>query len=65
MAAFLLATLATLPAVLALGSPKTCTNTQLSCQNTSSVADTCCFNAPGGQLLQTQFWDSDPPTGTF
>lgn len=30
---------------------------QLSCHNTSAVADLCCFNAPGGALLQTQFWD--------
>ncbi|KAI4182293.1 MAG: hypothetical protein L6R41_006076 [Letrouitia leprolyta] len=45
------------------GSPATCSNTQLSCHNTTAVADTCCFNAPGGQLLQTQFWDSNPPTG--
>lgn len=45
------------------GSPPTCSNPQLSCQNTSAVADTCCFNAPGGQLLQTQFWDTNPPTG--
>jgi ribonuclease T2 len=21
------------------------------------------FNAPGGQILQTQFWDTNPPTG--
>jgi len=27
------------------------------------VADTCCFNSPGGQLLLTQFWDTDPETG--
>ncbi|KAL8726132.1 MAG: hypothetical protein Q9181_006169 [Wetmoreana brouardii] len=45
------------------GSPATCSNPQLSCQNTTVVADTCCFNAPGGQLLQTQFWDTNPPTG--
>ncbi|KAL8718184.1 MAG: hypothetical protein Q9225_004646 [Loekoesia sp. 1 TL-2023] len=45
------------------GSPPSCPNPQLSCQNTTAVADTCCFNAPGGQLLQTQFWDSNPPTG--
>lgn len=36
---------------------------ELSCHNTSVVTDTCCFNAPGGQLLQTQFWDTDPATG--
>ena len=34
------------------GSPETCSNPQTSCQNTSAVANTCCFNAPGGQLLQ-------------
>ncbi|MCJ1372975.1 ribonuclease T2-like [Loxospora ochrophaea] len=45
------------------GAPATCKNPQLSCHNTSAVADTCCFNAPGGQLLQTQFWDTDPSTG--
>ena len=45
------------------GSPPTCSNPQLSCQNTTAVSDLCCFNAPGGQLLQTQFWDYNPPTG--
>ncbi len=34
----------------------------LSCHNSTAV-DTCCFNYPGGQLLQTQFWDTDPATG--
>lgn len=45
------------------GSPPTCSNPQTSCQNTTVVQDTCCFNAPGGQLLQTQFWDASPATG--
>ncbi|KAK6538512.1 ribonuclease T2-like [Orbilia ellipsospora] len=36
---------------------------QLSCHNTTKVTNTCCFNSPGGQLLQTQFWDSNPATG--
>lgn len=45
------------------GSPPVCSNPQLSCQNTTAVQDSCCFNAPGGQLLQTQFWDTNPPTG--
>ncbi|KAH6692720.1 ribonuclease Trv [Plectosphaerella plurivora] len=35
----------------------------LSCHNTTVYEDTCCFNAPGGQILQTQFWDSAPATG--
>ncbi|KAF7337514.1 RNase Gf29 [Mycena sanguinolenta] len=34
-----------------------------SCTNTSSVSNLCCFQAPGGLLLQTQFWDTDPSTG--
>ncbi|KAI9854416.1 MAG: ribonuclease T2-like [Vezdaea acicularis] len=33
----------------------------LSCS--SSAAGTCCYNAPGGLLLQTQFWDASPSTG--
>ncbi|KAH0537493.1 hypothetical protein FGG08_005711 [Glutinoglossum americanum] len=40
-----------------------CSNPQLSCRNTTAVVDTCCFNAPGGQLLLTQFWDASPATG--
>ena len=36
------------------GAPDTCSNPQTSCQNTSAVANTCCFNAPGGQLLQVR-----------
>ncbi|KAI0778700.1 RNase Gf29 [Trametes elegans] len=34
-----------------------------SCHNTTRETDTCCFEAPGGLLLQTQFWDTDPSTG--
>lgn len=41
----------------------TCTSPQLSCQNSSAVQDLCCFNAPGGALLLTQFWDTDPVVG--
>lgn len=40
-----------------------CSNPQLSCHNTSAVEDLCCFNSPGGSLLQTQFWDTNPVTG--
>lgn len=40
-----------------------CPDAQLSCHNSSAVADTCCFNYPGGQFLQTQFWDTNPPNG--
>lgn len=45
------------------GNSATCSNPQLSCHNTSSVQDLCCFNSPGGSLLQTQFWDTNPVTG--
>ena len=38
-------------------------NTLLSCHNTTAVQNTCCFNTPGGLLLQTQFWDTNPPSG--
>ncbi|KAH7419458.1 ribonuclease-like protein T2 [Cadophora sp. MPI-SDFR-AT-0126] len=55
-------TLLGLPAVLALGTSKTCTNPVLSC-GTSTSTDLCCFNSPGGQMLQTQFWDTNPVTG--
>ncbi|THH33249.1 hypothetical protein EUX98_g895 [Antrodiella citrinella] len=33
----------------------------ISCQNTTVQQNTCCFNAPGGHFLQTQFWDFDAP----
>ncbi|KKZ63582.1 ribonuclease T2 family protein [[Emmonsia] crescens] len=36
-------------------------NSQLSCHGSSQ--DTCCFNSPGGLLLLTQFWDTNPVTG--
>lgn len=47
-----------------LGGPsESCPNAQLSCHNTTVVENLCCFNAPGGQILQTQFWDTQPVTG--
>ncbi|KAG8742310.1 ribonuclease T2-like [Ceratobasidium sp. 414] len=36
---------------------------QASCQNITAQSNLCCFEAPGGQLLQTQFWDFNPSTG--
>lgn len=33
----------------------------LSCQTDNEAS--CCFNSPGGSLLQTQFWDYDPSDG--
>jgi ribonuclease T2 len=35
----------------------------LSCHNTTVAPDSCCFIYPGGQLLQTQFWDTSPSVG--
>jgi len=32
-----------------------------SCRNSSVVSDSCCFESPGGLLLQTQFWDLSGP----
>lgn len=53
--------------VLAFGpdgrASSTCANPQLSCQNSSAIQDLCCFNAPGGALLLTQFWDTSPVVG--
>ncbi|KAJ9285492.1 hypothetical protein DTO021C3_6884 [Paecilomyces variotii] len=40
-----------------------CPKPQLSCQTSYQGQDTCCFNYPGGQMLQTQFWDADPAIG--
>lgn len=46
-------------APFAIDASKSCSSTTLSCHNTTKVTDLCCFNAPGGSLLQTQFWDAD------
>jgi ribonuclease T2 len=35
----------------------------LSCQDTSNVEDTCCFNSPGGLVMLTEFWNTAPATG--
>ncbi|SCU85138.1 LAMI_0C10264g1_1 [Lachancea mirantina] len=35
----------------------------LTCSNHTAIEDTCCFEHPGGILLQTQFWDYVPPRG--
>ncbi|KAI0332882.1 RNase Gf29 [Cubamyces sp. BRFM 1775] len=34
-----------------------------SCHNNTEETNLCCFEAPGGVLLQTQLWDTDPPSG--
>ncbi|SCU89462.1 LAFA_0E18228g1_1 [Lachancea sp. 'fantastica'] len=35
----------------------------LTCSNHTAIVDTCCFEYPGGIMLQTQFWDYTPPRG--
>ncbi len=48
---------------LAAAASVTCSSSgPLSCHNTTSY-DTCCLNYPGGHLLLTQFWDTNPATG--
>lgn len=44
-------------------SSESCPHPQLSCHNSTVVKNLCCFNAPGGSLLQTQFWDTNPVSG--
>ncbi|EKV13781.1 Ribonuclease T2, putative [Penicillium digitatum] len=45
------------------GHLETCpSRTAFSCSS-SSTQPTCCFNYPGGTLLQTQFWDTNPSSG--
>nr|POE48895.1 ribonuclease t2-like [Quercus suber] len=72
--AFALSALGSAQAVLGMTSPifreldtrasASCpSNGQLSCHNTTAQSNLCCFNAPGGALLQTQFWDTNPQTG--
>ncbi|KAI0102204.1 ribonuclease T2-like protein [Nemania sp. FL0031] len=48
-----------------LNSRATCSTTVESCSSaaSSSSVSSCCVNKPGGQFLQTQFWDTDPVTG--
>ncbi|KAE8421887.1 ribonuclease T2-like protein [Aspergillus pseudocaelatus] len=40
-----------------------CSKAELSCQTPYHGQDKCCFNYPGGQFLQSQFWDADPAIG--
>ncbi len=50
-------------ALVQAGTPPSCPNAELSCNNATAVSNICCFNAPGGQLLLTQFWDTHPVVG--
>ncbi|KAJ5155608.1 hypothetical protein N7492_008411 [Penicillium capsulatum] len=45
------------------GASSSCPLSEVSCQTKYHGQDTCCFNYPGGQMLQTQFWDVDPALG--
>ncbi|KAL3453761.1 ribonuclease T2-like protein [Aspergillus insuetus] len=40
-----------------------CGKFEVSCRTSYHGQDRCCFNYPGGQMLQTQFWDADPAIG--
>jgi ribonuclease T2 len=63
MSALTIGTFALLSAQ-SLGNPRSCpADMPLSCQNSTVVDDTCCFNYPGGLVLLTQFWDTKPATG--
>ncbi|GEQ67420.1 hypothetical protein JCM33374_g1085 [Metschnikowia sp. JCM 33374] len=35
----------------------------LTCTNSTPIQNSCCFESPGGIMLQTQFWDYYPPIG--
>ncbi|TGJ87193.1 hypothetical protein E0Z10_g1606 [Xylaria hypoxylon] len=50
---------------LTLAPRATCSTIVQSCSSaaSSSSISSCCVNKPGGQFLQTQFWDTDPVTG--
>ncbi|KAK5637366.1 hypothetical protein RRF57_013078 [Xylaria bambusicola] len=50
---------------LSLTTRATCSSAVESCSSgaDSSSISSCCVNKPGGQFLQTQFWDTDPVTG--
>ncbi|KAH3672825.1 hypothetical protein WICMUC_004047 [Wickerhamomyces mucosus] len=39
------------------------TDLPLSCSNHTNVENLCCFEHPGGIVLQTQFWDYNPGIG--
>ncbi|KAJ5287953.1 hypothetical protein N7478_003639 [Penicillium angulare] len=45
------------------GISSSCPLSEVSCHAKFHGQDTCCFNYPGGQMLQTQFWDADPAVG--
>ena len=48
----------------AFGNAPSCpVDSPTSCQNSTVAPDSCCFIYPGGQLLQTQFWDTNPTVG--
>ncbi|KAG8726874.1 ribonuclease T2-like [Ceratobasidium sp. 423] len=42
-----------------------CVKSAISCRNTTVQEDLCCFNAPGGQFLLTQFWNFTGPDDSW
>ncbi|KAF9321011.1 ribonuclease T2-like [Podila horticola] len=55
-------TIASLPIISAISSGCS-TGGPLSCPTTTKPSNTCCTEYPGGLLLQTQFWDTNPSAG--
>nr|GAT55723.1 RNase Gf29 [Mycena chlorophos] len=52
------------PLAAATGGTDCPADSPLSCSaNAADEAGSCCLESPGGLLLQTQFWDTDPATG--
>ena len=45
------------------GAPKCPIDGPVSCHNSTPAGDSCCFVHPGGQILLTQFWDTDVHVG--
>ncbi|KAM9924311.1 hypothetical protein OXX59_004619 [Metschnikowia pulcherrima] len=39
-------------------------NLPLTCTNSTPIHNSCCFESPGGIMLQTQFWDYFPAIGS-
>ncbi|KAI0997457.1 hypothetical protein K3495_g10730 [Podosphaera aphanis] len=53
-----------IPSRLGSSDAQTCPiNSPISCHNSTVIPDSCCFIYPGGHLLSTQFWDTNPAVG--
>lgn len=61
MLSLTLATVAAMTGLAAATAPSCASNSPLSC-SVSKPSNTCCTEVQG-QVLQVQFWDTDPSTG--